>query len=66
MTGEALISNRGRVVARVTPVAEDERSDLDEFLEWIVDAEAVDTEWADEFARVKQADREAAAVKPWE
>lgn len=64
--GEALISNRGRVVARLVPVDPDGRTDLDDFLDWITEVDVVDTGWADEFADAKRLDAEAATPKPWE
>ena len=64
--GGALISNRGRLVARLVPHGADDRSALDEFLEWVGEWDGTDTGWADEFAEAKLADAEAAEPKPWE
>ena len=64
--GEALISNRGRVVARLLPHGSEDRSALDEFLEWAEEWDGTDTGWADEFAESKRIDAESAEPKPWE
>lgn len=64
--GEALISSHGRVVARVLPVVDGDRTDLDDFLDWITEWSGPDTGWADEIADAKRLDAEAAAPKPWE
>ena len=64
--GGALISNRGRLVARLVPHGGDDLSALDEFLEWIGEWDGTDTGWADEFAEAKRADAEAVEPKPWE
>jgi len=64
--GEALITNRGRVVARIVPVGAEARSALDEFLDWAEGWAGTDTGWADEFTEAKRLDAEAAVAKPWE
>lgn len=62
--GEVLISNRGRVVARLVSVRE--KVPMEDFLAWLDDREAIDTGWSDEFLADKQFELDEVEPEPWE
>ena len=64
--GEALITKRGRVVAKLVLVDGPDGSPLDDFVAWANSLSGYDTGWVDEFLREKALDSEAAEPKPWE
>lgn len=64
--GEALITKRGRVVAKLVLVDGPDGSPLDDFVTWANSLSGHDTGWGDEFLREKALDSEAAEPKPWE